>query len=533
MRGRRTPEQDRVTAGLPDAAAADSHVAGDGATTGARVLGGGIWKMLSNGLPQLYTLVLSISAARYLGPSGMGRQSFIAFVAASTVTLLSASFSVALMRYVGETVGMGRAGAARWLTRRLVVVELAAAVLGAGALVVVALLGGRPQAAWLLAAFTVASSIVATVPGSVLTGLQRWRQATMAGLSTSGVGVVATIAVLAAGGGITGMFAVEAVTTTAALLWTSFLARGALKRLGPSVPAPVLLRRTLRFGVLSFGGTLLYLIVWRRSEFFFLQHYSTDRQIAFYSIAFAVATGVVRLPAAMGEVLAPAVATLFGAGAHDRIRNGFSRALRLLVLATLPVTAAAAAVGPEALRVIWGQDYAAAVGPFLVMVGSSVMTPVTILSASLVTGLGRVAVPLATEAVAAVVDIGVAFALVPAHGALGAAIASSCALLASGLPLLLYANRLTGPVRLEGWLLVRGAAFAAAGGAVAWGLVDAVGGVGGIALGLAGGLAVFVLLGLLVGFLPRDDAEWLHSVLGSRARGVPARAALAFAGRRQ
>src|SRR4051794_6487794 len=77
MRGRRTTEQARVSAGLPDAAAAEAHVAGDGATTGARVFGGGIWKMLSNALPQIYTLILSVAAARDLGPSGMGRQSFI------------------------------------------------------------------------------------------------------------------------------------------------------------------------------------------------------------------------------------------------------------------------------------------------------------------------------------------------------------------------------------------------------------------------------------------------------------------------
>ena len=66
---------------------------GAGGTTGARVVRGGLWKMLANALPQLYTLVLSIAAARYLGSSGMGRQSFIAFVEAATITLLSASFS--------------------------------------------------------------------------------------------------------------------------------------------------------------------------------------------------------------------------------------------------------------------------------------------------------------------------------------------------------------------------------------------------------------------------------------------------------
>ena len=45
-------------------------------------------------------------------------------------------------------------------------------------------------------------------------------------------------------------------------------------------------------------------------------------------------------PAAMGQVLAPAVATLVGAGAHERIRTGFSRALRLMISSTASGSAA-------------------------------------------------------------------------------------------------------------------------------------------------------------------------------------------------
>lgn len=527
-----SPEQEGLAAGLPiDHTGAQTAAA---ATTGARVVRGGLWKMLANALPQLYALVLSVVAARYLGPSGMGRQSFIAFIEATTITLLSGSFSLALMRYIGEAVGSGRAGAARWLTVRILRIEVVAALIGGGVLVVIAALGGKPRDAWLLAALAVVSSIVATVPGAVLAGLQRWRDATIAGLTTGGVGVAAAIVVLSLGGRITAMFAVEAIVTTLALLWTGALARGALGELQTRpAPAPDLLRGTVRFAMFSFGGTLLYLIVWRRSEFFFLQHYSSDRQIAFYSIAYAVSTGVVRLPSAMGEVLAPAVATLFGAGAHERIRTGFSRALRLLVLATLPVTAAAAALGPEAVRLIWGQAYSPATGPFLVMVAASVLTPVTVLCSSLLAGLGRVGVPLLAEALAAGVDIGVAFALVPHHGALGAAIANSCALVASGLPLLIYASRITGPLGVQPVALVRGVVLAGAGGGVAWAVSATLGGALGLVLGLVCGAAVFLGLAVGIGFLPRADAEWLREALGKRFSGRAGDAVLALAGWRQ
>jgi hypothetical protein len=75
--------------------------------------------------------------------------------------------------------------------------------------------------------------------------------------------------------------------------------------------------------------------------------------------------------------------------------------------------------------------------------------------------------------------------------------------------------------------------MAAAGGAVSWAIVYSVGGAAGVVLGLVAGTAVFAGLAVLVGFLPREDAEWLEEVLGARAGRLPRRAVLALAGRRQ
>ena len=52
--------------------------------------------------------IISIVAARFLGPEGMGRQSFIAFISITLTTVLSSSMYVAVMRYIGETSGRGR-----------------------------------------------------------------------------------------------------------------------------------------------------------------------------------------------------------------------------------------------------------------------------------------------------------------------------------------------------------------------------------------------------------------------------------------
>src|SRR2546429_286380 len=68
------------------------------ATTGATVLSGSVWKGASLTLPQLCALVQSIVAARFLGPDGMGIQSFIAFCEISVVSLLSTEISQKAMK---------------------------------------------------------------------------------------------------------------------------------------------------------------------------------------------------------------------------------------------------------------------------------------------------------------------------------------------------------------------------------------------------------------------------------------------------
>ncbi len=78
------------------------------ATTSRSVLRGGAWYTASYAVPQLYTAITSIIAARFLGKADFGQQSFIALNSILIATLLSSSMFLAVMRYVGETVGAGR-----------------------------------------------------------------------------------------------------------------------------------------------------------------------------------------------------------------------------------------------------------------------------------------------------------------------------------------------------------------------------------------------------------------------------------------
>jgi O-antigen/teichoic acid export membrane protein len=479
------------------------------------VLRGGVWYTASRLVPQFYTLAISIVAARFLGPEGMGRQSFIAFAELSLVALLSNGMFFALMRWVGETVGRRQAAALGAVLRWAWAATTALALAGTGILVAAALLGADPRSAWLLAALVCFMGTLHAVPTAVLIGLQRWRQASLVGLITGLVATAAVIVVLAAGGGITGMFAVEAVISVANLAWTSTLARRALSldesRIEPSFDLRGAVARTALVLTVS---EVLALVVERRSEVFFLAQFSGDTQIALYSIVFSVVSAFLQLPYAMAAAISPAVATLFGAGDLERIRSGYSRALRLLLTGAAPLTAVGLSLGPALVRLIYGSEYRGTRSVLLVMMSVFPVMAAGTVANALLTGVGRLRALLTASAVAATVDLGLAAALVPGHDAVGAAIANVGAQLVLTVTLLVAARNTLGKIRWNLSLLLRGAVGASLAGLAAWGAVSALGDAAGVLVGMFLALGVYAAVGMTLKVLAADDSSWLDNTVG-------------------
>src|SRR5947207_1406001 len=186
----------------------------------------------------------------------------------------------------------------------------------------------------ILAAVTAAVGVATAIPGAALTGLQHWRDTAVVVLVWSGIGAAGTILLLAAGGGVTSMIAAQLAAAVGILIGVT---TRAVRRVRAVAPVGVAPPRDLKFKVLrnsvpAFAAAMLTLIVFRRSEFFFLQHWWNDRQTALYSVAFSAETTLVFLPQALAMVVSPAMATLLGAGRLDRIRSGYARSLRLLLI---------------------------------------------------------------------------------------------------------------------------------------------------------------------------------------------------------
>jgi O-antigen/teichoic acid export membrane protein len=502
-------------------------------TTGASLFSGSIWNSVAGLLPQVYTLAVSISAARFLGPDAFGRQSFIAFVGLSLALVLTAGLSIALMRSVAETIGRGEPGQARGLLRWARRPQAAAGLLSGGSMVVAGLAGAEPGLAWALAGASTLFVVLHTVPSAGLFGSQRFRDAAIVGLVVGAATVPVMIAVLAAGGGIAGLFAVEAAAGAINLAWTWKLARRAMTRLAPQAERPpaALRHSTALFARWTTVSMVLSLVVWRRSEFLFLAEYSSDKQIGFYSIAFAATTALSMLAERLAVVVSSAFATLHGAAAVERLRSGFKRGLRLLVILSLPVAALAATVGPEAISVGYGRDFEDA-GPVLVILALALPAfSVWTISGALLTGLDDARSPVLASGLAAALNLALAFALVPGYDAIGAAIANVAAQVLAAAVMLRLASR---AVQAGSWdlaALIRPLLAAAGAGLVAWAVLQGVTGVPGVVLASLGGGLAYAALAFLLRILTADDAAWLDDQIGHRLGGRMGRMAR-LAGRR-
>lgn len=497
----------------------DNLISAAGETTGASTLTGGAWTSLAYALPQVYTLILSVVAARYLGPEGMGKQSFIAWTALSVTTLVTAGLAGTLQRYIAEMRGAGRTDQAMTLLRGTLAVTFGSAVIGGGALIAIGMTRGDLKAAWFFAGMACAAAVLHSVPHALLLGYQRFRQATIAGLVTGGFGVVATIVVLSLGGGITGIFAVELVGATAALIWFT----GMGMKIVQAAPSPAALGAAkgpiVRYAAYASLAGLLVLAVERRSEFLALEAWSNADQIAFYSIAFGGITALMRLVEGATTPIVPVVATLLGAGDNRRIASGVSRGLRLMLVLALPATAAALALGGPAIELVYGSEYSDAEPVVLVLASVFPLLVIFNLAGSALEGLGQVRLTLVGMVAATAVDAALAITLVPSLDAIGAAIANAGAQATAALALLFFLRRSIGEIRLRLALLVPALAVSALAGGVAW----LAGGLLPDRIALLAALPAFffvlALASLLVRPLPRQDADWVGGAIGEMAGG--------------
>jgi O-antigen/teichoic acid export membrane protein len=384
--------------------------------------------------------VASLAVARLAGPAVLGEYALLRVLPWLTGVVVSLGLPVASAYFLaGERARDPR------LRATLSAMALLASFLGA-----IAWLVGAPlMHGWLFAA--VPPGLLAVMAATVATQLLTvWAKACCQGRADMfGANLVIVTeelwflpayaaALLLGGRGIVavgaGMIAGGVLATVTALGRLAYADYG----LGRGTPSLALVKAIAAYGARGQLGNLLWLVN-LRLDFLVLGALAGPAVLGVYAVASKFAE-LMRLPAtAINYVLYPRFARVGPAQASREAGRLLPRALGLTILAT-PLVAGVAVV---ALPLLYGVEFRSAIVPACVLLVGLAVEGAAAVSSAFLWGIGRPGANSWAMGIGVLVTVTLDFLLIPSHGALGAAIASSAAYLVTTILLTAFTHRIS------------------------------------------------------------------------------------------
>lgn len=468
-------------------------------------------------------VVSSIIVTRCLGPHMYGVFSLLTWFAGVLGILVGFGMPTAMNKYVAELSGRGDKQARSVLASfalLLVVGFGVAAVLLTSIFsdslgVLLSLPAGFSHyipVAGVIAALTASAGAFS----AILIGLQHFKQLALGGVVIAATTLVSTTALLGTGRGLSGaLIGSAAGYFLGVIVYSRFTRRGGIKFGLKHGLSSETLKRFMRYAVVAAGIPLINIVVWERSEVFFLSKYGGADQVGFYSLAFGLSSAVMTTGlGALAAVLTPLVAFQNGTGESSQIAVTFQRSTRYLTMLVLPVCAIGVALASLLIDLFYGPDFAEA-APVLriVLMGASAGT-IGRAASAIVYGTERHSFILKTGVPLALFNIVLDLLLIPKLGATGAGWANTVTQFVSicvGSAYVCAALR----VRYPALAVVRIAVASAGAGIATAAIASWIPGVVGMLVAGLGGLLAYTTLLALIGELAAKDVFLVVALLKS------------------
>lgn len=388
------------------------------------------WYGLENVISAVVTMVTSIAIARTLGPQKMGYIIYVAWIASVVSSLGSLGIPSTTQKYMAEFIGMGDRGTARYIYFRTLYLQVGLATVATIGILFWVL--GDATADYKLAAVLVVLSIwpgmVNAISAQANVSMEEMSTNLPASVISILVFFVAILATVVFHWGVVGVGASILFTRVVDFLWRLFPTINRIRVWETThVQPPGLRQRMIAFSSQSVASMVVAMIVWDRSEFFLLKHLCSDiSQVAYYSVAFSMAERLLITSQVFGSASGATIFAQFGRD-KSRLPAITASTFRYLALTSIPLHFISSALALPLLLLLYGNKYAGAavvvtIAPLLCM-PKAFIGPVQ----SLLQSSERQGFVIAATVLAGIVDIGVAWYLIRAHGAVGACIGSGAA----------------------------------------------------------------------------------------------------------
>ena len=387
---------------------------------------------LYNGMRQaavmLAAICTSVVVARALGPTNMGVFGFTLWLVALLGIVANLGLPSAATKYISEHLGRGDPEAASHIGRRLLLRQLLLAIVVVGAAAMAAVAFGRSyKAVFLIGAVLVLPRAVQDALAGSLAGAQRYDGMALVSFCVAVAEVACVLSAAALHLGIVGIIAALLAGDTAGLTFGFLAVRKSL--LWPST--------AFRKGKLDqefsriqkFSWTVSYVlilnaVVWQRSEVLFLKWFSSLPQIAFYSIAFALAGKLSDIANVCTNTLMPLSSEAYGRSGLADLRAIYTHGLKYIQMGIVPLVLFGIVLSLPVVSLVYGERYLALVPVLQILFATVAVTTMGGVGSSLIYATDKQAFIAKFGTAVALLNIFLDLILIPRFGAIGAAIAN-------------------------------------------------------------------------------------------------------------
>ncbi len=402
------------------------------------------WNVADLSVGALTAIINSVVVARALGPTVLGRYQFILWAASIVSVLTMYGLPVTANRFIARYLATGHpdlAGTVVWKTIRYQALFALAAVLAGSAFALTRAPDERLVV--LLVFLSLSPVLMMAVPTGVSSIDERFARNVIPSLCAEIGGSIAVVIVAVTGGSLVQLAAVTLGSRTLDAGLRYILAWPRLRQLVRGRAAEMPAEDTREFRQMIWQSVvtqLLMFVVWDRSEILFLERLSTSDQLAFFSVSFGLISNLRMIPTAAVRAQTPRILKHFGPAPEAARRTTISAMRQQLVIA-IPGHLLAVAFAGDAVGLLYGEKYLAAVPVMMVLAALSLPGAVARPIEALLTAAdGRRSI-LRLTAVTAGVTLVADFVLIALFDAQGAGVANGLVSLSQAVLLGFFAWR--------------------------------------------------------------------------------------------
>jgi O-antigen/teichoic acid export membrane protein len=387
------------------------------------------WNGLDLLLSTVGMVIVSVAVARVLGPTRLGHFNLIYWTTSITGLVGSLGVPATTFKYMGEFLGAGRNDLARGTFFYSLKLQafIGLGISAAGLLLVLTIGDPAYRLVSVLLVVSILPQMLTFIPSQANSAAEN----TAANVRGSQAGALVNLCgVLLSLGLHWDLVGIAVTILTYRVVELMVKLVPVWRRLNgcpPGLLPAEVKERMFSYSGYSTGLMLLQVVVLDRSDIVLLKLLQPDiRQIAFFSIAFSLADRLLRVPQAFGSAVSYTQMAEYGRDRERLFRlTGVAGTYSLLMAA--PLLLGAACISGPLFTFFYGAKYLPAVPVFMIVAVFAISKAVLAPAQNLLYSAEDLSFLLKWLFVCGVVNVAIDFALIPHHGAWGAAIGNGVA----------------------------------------------------------------------------------------------------------